>query len=186
MDKSGPKLIPLIVKNYRNLSSMQLVLEILITIIRTRTVVELRRGELKQLCDDAVLYKSSGEKEIMSPAVFERSLVNLENEDAIRCVRDKSHKETLIKLNVSRIHNLFFELAYNEGFRRKDITLSELEVSPDMWSTLVEEKIFSQLQQSFDHLVNMKMSNSFNRKYIIDRTVARIVGAVGHASMDYQ
>ena len=130
----------------------------------------------------------------MSPAVFQRSLVNLEKEDAIRCVRDKSRNETLIKLNVSRIHNLFFELTYNEGFRRKDITLSELEVSADMWSTLVEEKILSMLKNisngsleqtkyvskipSFNHLVNMKMSNAFKRKYIIDRTVARITGAV--------
>ncbi len=152
-------------------------------------------GELKQLCDDALLYKSNGEKEIMSPAVFGRSLVNLEKEDAIRCVKDRSHNETLIKLNVSRIHNLFFELAYNEGFRRKDITLSELELSADMWSTIVEEKIFSTLENvandslqqakyvsktpSFNHLVNMNMSNSFNRKYIVHRTVARIAGAVG-------
>ena len=148
MDKSGPKLIGTVSKNYRNLSNIQLVLEILVTLIRTRTVMELRRGELKQLCDDALLHKSNGEKDEISPAVFDRSLANLEKEDAIRCVRIKSHKETLIRLNVSRIHNLFFELAYNEGFRRKDITLSEIEVSPDIWSTLVEEKIFSKLQQT--------------------------------------
>ena len=133
-----------------------------------------------------MLHKSNGEKDEISPAVFDRSLANLEKEDAIRCVSIKSHKETLIKLNVSRIHNLFFELAYNEGFRRKDITLSEIEVSPDIWSTLVEEKIFSKLQQtkhvskipSFNNLMNMKMPNSYTRKYIVDRTVARITGAV--------
>ena len=48
MDKSGPKLIGTESKNYRNLSNIQLVLEILVTLIRTRTVMELRRGELKQ------------------------------------------------------------------------------------------------------------------------------------------
>ena len=60
------------------------------------------------------------------------------------------------------------------------------EVSPDIWSTLVEEKIFSKLQQtkhvskipSFNNLMNMKMPNSYTRKYIVDRTVARITGAV--------
>jgi hypothetical protein len=194
MDKSGPKLIATMSKNYRNLSNMQLILEILITLIRTGTVLELRRGKLKQLCDDALLYKSNGEKDVMSPAVFDRSLVNLEKEDAIRCVRIKSRKETLIKLNVSRIYNLFFELVYNEGFGRKDITLSELEVNPDMWFTLVKEKIFSTLENmsntslqqpiyfskipSFNDLVNIKRSNSSMRKYIVHRTVARIAGAI--------
>ena len=78
MDKSGPKLIGNVSKNYRNLSNISLSLEILVTLIRTRTVMELRRGELKQFfCDDALLHKSNGEKDEISPAVFDRSLANL-------------------------------------------------------------------------------------------------------------
>ena len=107
---------------------------------------EVRRTELKEICDKRLYEKTEGRQAEYGGGTFQSTLKKLEEKLALKRV-SKGPKKTIINFNIKRIKSLLIYKKYGQYLESDTTRITNQELSADILQKIIEDMIDAILEK---------------------------------------
>lgn len=107
---------------------------------------EVRRTELKEICDKRLYERTEGRQAEYGGGTFQSTLKKLEENLALKRV-SKGPKKTIMNFNIKRIKSLLIYKKYGQYLESDNTRITDQELSPDILQKIIEDMIDAILEK---------------------------------------